>query len=100
MASRPVTVSASDLIYKNIRLVGFWMTDWYATHSDEERQAMICSICDIARNHSLSIGMQEHRIEAYREALAQATASAIGEEEEFQLRKKHAFIFPSYFCIF
>lgn len=40
MSKQGVTVSTSALVFKNITLRGFWLSQWYKTHSRAERQAI------------------------------------------------------------
>jgi trans-2-enoyl-CoA reductase len=49
MSQKPVMLSTADFIFKDIQARGFWMTQWYARHSIKERQDMIHSIFQQAR---------------------------------------------------
>lgn len=45
MAKRPIPVGAAPLIFKNIKLVGFWMTSWYSEHLESvERKIMLDTV--------------------------------------------------------
>lgn len=50
MSKHGVTALTSSLIFKNITLRGFWLTQWTATHSPQERQQVLSelAVCDIA----------------------------------------------------
>lgn len=56
MAKQPVTVPVSALIFKNIRLCGFWVTQWKRDrqHIDrEEITKMVRDLCDLIRRGRL-----------------------------------------------
>ncbi|XP_040193212.1 enoyl-[acyl-carrier-protein] reductase, mitochondrial isoform X1 [Rana temporaria] len=56
MAKQPVTVPVSALIFKNIRLRGFWITQWKRDrqHIDrEEITKMVRDLCDLIRRGRL-----------------------------------------------
>lgn len=46
MSMRPVTIPTGLLIFKNIRVEGFWLSRWVKQHSREERQNMLDRIAD------------------------------------------------------
>jgi len=41
MAKRPIMVGAAPLIFKNIKIVGFWMTSWYIENNDTEENKLM-----------------------------------------------------------
>ncbi|XP_068125260.1 enoyl-[acyl-carrier-protein] reductase, mitochondrial [Hyperolius riggenbachi] len=55
MAKQPVTVPVSALIFKNIRLCGFWVTQWKRERQQnrEEITKMIRDLCDLVRRGGL-----------------------------------------------
>ncbi|XP_077337889.1 enoyl-[acyl-carrier-protein] reductase, mitochondrial isoform X2 [Lithobates pipiens] len=55
MAKQPVTVPVSALIFKNIRLCGFWITQWKRDrqHNREEITKMVRDLCDLIRRGRL-----------------------------------------------
>ena len=90
MSNRPFSVPASVLIYKNIRIAGYWMTRWYQDHSDDERQDMLDAIYGLIRAGRIKITTQEHDLEDYRQALQQATQPC--PDASPLLRTKHLFV--------
>jgi len=48
MSRQPIIIPTSSLIFKDVRLTGFWMTRWNATHSLEERQKMLDDLAGLA----------------------------------------------------
>ncbi|KAG8451159.1 hypothetical protein GDO86_003427 [Hymenochirus boettgeri] len=56
MAKQPVTIPVSALIFKNVKLCGFWITQWKKerAHTDrEEITKMIRDLCDLIRRGRL-----------------------------------------------
>ncbi|XP_075051613.1 enoyl-[acyl-carrier-protein] reductase, mitochondrial isoform X2 [Mixophyes fleayi] len=55
MAKQPVTVPVSALIFKNVKLCGFWVTQWKRDrhHNREEITKMIRDLCDLIRRGKL-----------------------------------------------
>jgi len=47
MSKKPVQVPTSLLIFKDIQLRGFWMSNWTEHHSHEEKQKMIDEISEL-----------------------------------------------------
>lgn len=48
MAREPVTVAVSALIFKDVKVVGYWMTRWSnENHNNPERQKMFSEIIDL-----------------------------------------------------
>ncbi|XP_023241791.1 enoyl-[acyl-carrier-protein] reductase, mitochondrial-like [Centruroides sculpturatus] len=54
MSKEPVTVPTSVLIFKDIKVVGYWMSRWTKENAEsEERKAMYKYICDLLRDERL-----------------------------------------------
>ncbi len=49
MSGKPVTVPTELLAYKQLKLKGFWIAEWYKTHTVAERQAMYDEIATLVR---------------------------------------------------
>ena len=71
MAKRPVPVGAAPLIFKNIKLVGFWMTAWYNDHIDSaERKCMLDTVVSGYLNGTLKATRPiPFKLDQYKEAL-------------------------------
>ncbi|XP_038614041.1 enoyl-[acyl-carrier-protein] reductase, mitochondrial [Tachyglossus aculeatus] len=54
MAKQPVLASVSVFIFKDVRLRGFWMTQWKKDHSIEEFRAMLLHLSSLAQRGQLS----------------------------------------------
>ena len=46
MSRRPLSIPAGPLIFKNLSLKGFWVSDWYKKSSNEDRSKMIENILE------------------------------------------------------
>ncbi|KAI8870057.1 hypothetical protein GQ42DRAFT_178861 [Ramicandelaber brevisporus] len=92
MSRQPLSVPASQLIFKDLRFVGFWMTRWYAENSLEKRKEMWLEIIDLASKMVIAdppivktvlhdpntkpehVAMLQSDVEAIRAAVQQAGA--------------------------
>ncbi|XP_075709445.1 enoyl-[acyl-carrier-protein] reductase, mitochondrial isoform X2 [Rhinoderma darwinii] len=75
MAKQPVTIPVSALIFKNVKLCGFWVTQWKKDryHNREEITKMIRDLCDlIRRGKLLSSPCTEWPLEDFSQALRDA----------------------------
>ncbi|XP_008119697.2 enoyl-[acyl-carrier-protein] reductase, mitochondrial [Anolis carolinensis] len=72
MSKQPLTVPVSSLIFKDVKLCGFWMTQWKRDHSSnkEKLEGMITDLCKLIRRGQLaSPACQEVPLEDYQAAL-------------------------------
>ncbi|XP_068935166.1 enoyl-[acyl-carrier-protein] reductase, mitochondrial isoform X2 [Petaurus breviceps papuanus] len=46
MAKQPITASVSSLIFKNIKLQGFWITQWKKDQGTDKFKEMVLTLCD------------------------------------------------------
>ncbi|XP_073419511.1 enoyl-[acyl-carrier-protein] reductase, mitochondrial isoform X1 [Dendrobates tinctorius] len=75
MAKQPVTVPVSALIFKNVKLCGFWVTKWKKDryHNREEITKMIRDLCDLmCRGKLLPPPCTEWPLEDFSQALRDA----------------------------
>lgn len=56
MAKKPVTVPVSALIFKDVKVRGFWVTQWKRDHSSDGRafRAMLDELCQLIRQGKLT----------------------------------------------
>ncbi|XP_033958868.1 enoyl-[acyl-carrier-protein] reductase, mitochondrial [Pseudochaenichthys georgianus] len=56
MAKKPVTVPVSALIFKDVKVRGFWVTQWKSDHSSDGRafRAMLDELCQLIRQGKLT----------------------------------------------
>jgi trans-2-enoyl-CoA reductase len=53
MSKKPLTIPFDLLTYKGLQCKGFWIADWYATHSVEERKAMYDDLVQAIKDEKL-----------------------------------------------
>lgn len=53
MAKQPVTASVSLLIFKDLKLRGFWLSQWKKNHSPDEFKMLILILCNLIRQGQL-----------------------------------------------
>ncbi|XP_053432598.1 enoyl-[acyl-carrier-protein] reductase, mitochondrial isoform X3 [Nycticebus coucang] len=53
MAKQPIIASVSLLIFKDLKLRGFWMSQWKKDHSPDQFKEMILTLCDLIRQGQL-----------------------------------------------
>ncbi|GBG79328.1 hypothetical protein CBR_g29478 [Chara braunii] len=72
MAKKPVTVSASQLIFKDVIVRGFWVSRWVELHSKEERLEMINHLLQLAKDEKLKLQIEKVPFAEYQGALEKA----------------------------
>lgn len=68
MAKQPVTVPVSALIFKDVKVRGFWVTQWKKDHSKDERafRVMLDELCNLIKQGKLTapacteVGLQDY----------------------------------------
>ncbi|XP_041963654.1 enoyl-[acyl-carrier-protein] reductase, mitochondrial [Alosa sapidissima] len=72
MAKQPVTVPVSALIFKDVKIRGFWVTQWKRNYSQDEgaMRAMLDELCSLIRAGKLSApACAEHSLQDFHKAL-------------------------------
>nr|CAI9702862.1 unnamed protein product [Rangifer tarandus platyrhynchus] len=54
MAKQPVIASVSQLIFKDLKLRGFWLSQWKKDHSPDQFKELILTLCDLIRRGQLA----------------------------------------------
>eukprot|EP00245_Coleochaete_scutata_P002200 TRINITY_DN12889_c0_g7_i1.p1 TRINITY_DN12889_c0_g7~~TRINITY_DN12889_c0_g7_i1.p1 ORF type:complete len:363 (-),score=73.01 TRINITY_DN12889_c0_g7_i1:73-1161(-) len=72
MAKKPITSSATQFIFKDLSLRGFWLTKWTKGHSLEERQAMLDELLGLVKDNKLRFLIEKVPFGNFHEALAKA----------------------------
>jgi hypothetical protein len=80
MSKKHLTIPSDLLTYKNLQLKGFWIADWYATHSVAEREAMYKELVGYIREKKLSFFFESIDLDDFAYALEKST-------ESFRFRK-------------
>jgi mitochondrial enoyl-[acyl-carrier protein] reductase / trans-2-enoyl-CoA reductase len=68
MSKQPVIIPTSLLIFKNIRVQGFWLSKWLDDHPVERLQ-MLEELCCLVRDGALSFQLEKYALEDYQTAL-------------------------------
>ncbi|EHA98860.1 Trans-2-enoyl-CoA reductase, mitochondrial [Heterocephalus glaber] len=70
MAKQPVTASVSLLIFKDLKLRGFWLSQWKKYHGSDEFKRLILTLCDLIRQGQLTApACTEVPLQDYQRAL-------------------------------
>lgn len=69
MAKRPVSIPQELLNYKNLKLCGFWITEWNKRHSKTDRSLMIEDIAGWIREEQFNLFMELHDFDDFSYAL-------------------------------
>lgn len=70
MSNKPIVVPSSLLLFKNIKLRGFSLSQWVQEHSAEEREKMLNELWDMVKAKTLRHWMERHEFEVdFHEAL-------------------------------
>jgi len=80
MSKRPMNVPFDRLTAKQLTLAGFWVTEWYKTHSRVDRAVMIADIAAMMRDNQLTLFTEMHDFDDFHHALSVSL-------EPFSLRK-------------
>ncbi|XP_058160732.1 enoyl-[acyl-carrier-protein] reductase, mitochondrial isoform X1 [Dasypus novemcinctus] len=70
MAKQPVIASVSQLIFKDLRLRGFWLSQWKKDHGPDQFKELILTLCDLIRQGQLTApACSEVPLQDYQHAL-------------------------------
>jgi len=77
MSLRPVTIPTSAFIFNDIQLKGFWMSRWYATHSEKERNELLGNLAELVRTKKLRLWTERHNfVDGFDTALRRSIHSS------------------------
>lgn len=80
MSKKPAECPTSSLIFKNITMRGFWMSNWYAeggSGNADARQEMYAHLAEWFKNGQLkSTVTEEHKIDNFKTAIDQASKTS------------------------
>lgn len=80
MSKKHLSIPTDLVTYKQLQLKGFWIADWYDTHSIEERQAMYEEILGAVKAKKLSFFYELYDFDDFAYALKKS-------QEPFKFRK-------------
>ncbi|XP_067581278.1 enoyl-[acyl-carrier-protein] reductase, mitochondrial isoform X3 [Pseudorca crassidens] len=70
MAKQPVIASVSLLIFKDLKLRGFWLSQWKKDHSPDQFKELILTLCDLIHRGQLTApACSEVPLQDYQRAL-------------------------------
>lgn len=70
MAKQPVTASVSLLIFKDLKLRGFWLSQWKKNHGPDEFKELILTLCNLIHQGQLTAPTwSEVPLQDYQQAL-------------------------------
>lgn len=79
MSGEACALSPASLIFRDIRLRGFWLSKWYRTAAPERRAALFAEIAQLVASGQLTARIQAtYGLDAIKQAV---TAAAAGERE-------------------
>lgn len=83
MSLKPVTVGTGSFIFKDLRLVGHWNSEWIKRNSQSTaHQEMISNLCDLAAQGLLRAKQCEvHPLSEFRTALGRAMTPFLGRKQ-------------------
>ena len=80
MSKKPLTVPVDVLTYRQLKLRGFWMAEWYETNGPLEKAKMMESIVNMVRLKQLSHFYETYKFQDFDAALSRSL-------EPFRFRK-------------
>lgn len=72
MSKKPITVSTSAFIFKELTLTGFWLQRWMSSDKAEERQTMIDYLLGLCRDGKLKYELEVAPFDDFHTALEKA----------------------------
>ncbi|XP_051892155.1 enoyl-[acyl-carrier-protein] reductase, mitochondrial [Pristis pectinata] len=82
MAKQPVTIPVSTLIFKDVKIRGFWMTQWKRDHGNDLLKEMISQLCGFIQAGKLKApNCTEVQFQDYQTALKAATTPFISSKQ-------------------
>ncbi|KAK4709554.1 hypothetical protein R3W88_030479 [Solanum pinnatisectum] len=72
MSKKPITVSTSAFIFKELTLTGFWLQRWMSSDKAEERQSMIDYLLGLCRDGKLKYELEVAPFDDFHTALEKA----------------------------
>jgi mitochondrial enoyl-[acyl-carrier protein] reductase / trans-2-enoyl-CoA reductase len=73
MSKQALSIPYDLLVYKQLQMKGFWISQWYDTHTKEEASVMINNIASAVRDKQLHFFYRLHDLDDFDFALQQAT---------------------------
>lgn len=82
MSKQPLAISTACLIFNDIRLHGYWMTQWNSVHSKEDRESMLTEISGIVKEGALKPPIcREVKFDNFLEAVGKSMEPFVSEKQ-------------------
>ncbi|XP_026965194.1 enoyl-[acyl-carrier-protein] reductase, mitochondrial [Sagmatias obliquidens] len=82
MAKQPVIASVSLLIFKDLKLRGFWLSQWKKDHSPDQFKELILTLCGLIRRGQLTApACAEVPLQDYQRALEASTQPFVSSKQ-------------------
>ena len=79
MSRRPVMIPTGLLIFKDIQILGFWMTSWYQKVTEAERNAMFAELFELAKTGAFKTPVEKiYPVAEIRQAVTHALQGSRG----------------------
>ena len=79
MSRQPLKLPTGLLIFKDIQALGFWMTRFYQSATEAERQAMFAELFELAKNGAFKTPVDRvYPVEQIRDAVTHALQGSRG----------------------
>lgn len=83
MSKQPVTVPTSALIFKDITVKGFWLSQWNKTHTAAQRGEVLTALAALVRSKQLKLALERKKFADLPQALESAHAGFKGRKTVF-----------------
>lgn len=80
-----IAVNASQLLFNNVSVHGFWLSEWYNNADEQRRQALYAQVADEIRD-GMVLPAHSFPLEALHEALRAAMSPRQGRKVLFSCR--------------
>nr|XP_031539466.1 enoyl-[acyl-carrier-protein] reductase, mitochondrial [Vicugna pacos] len=82
MAKQPVIASVGLLIFKDLKLRGFWLSQWKKDHSPDQFKELILTLCDLIRRGQLTApACSQVPLQDYQRALEASTQPFVSSKQ-------------------
>jgi trans-2-enoyl-CoA reductase len=72
MSRQPITVPTSALLFKDIKLEGFWLARWLQSHSRQERLNALEELISLVQQNKLILYTERHPFSGINNAIFRA----------------------------
>ncbi len=88
MSREPVVLPTSALIFNQLNVRGFWMTEWLKEHSKDAREEMLTDVMTLAKDQKMIMWTQTFPFSEFQQALEAVTTQRSNEQRKVVLLMK------------